>query len=70
MAVITETTVKKLESMPAERLNIVLAIIDQFCEKSNSTPKKRTGVAKGKIQIPDDFDKYDEDIVKMFEEAM
>lgn len=31
---------------------------------------KRIGVAKGKLQIPEDFDMWDNDIADMFEEEL
>ncbi len=32
-------------------------------------PKKRLGIAKGKFTIPDDFDRWDDDIFDPFEGA-
>ena len=70
-----------IQKQPENNIRLVIELLKKMDIKSESIknadskkPFRRTGLAKGKIVLPDNFDKVfdamDEEIEQMFEEAV
>lgn len=70
MTMVTQNALKqgyeKMCKLPQEKLVLVLSIIDQFSDSPPASRPVQLGIADGKYRIPENINKYDDEIAELF----
>ena len=67
MIAVTNNVIDQISGLTSEQFDILTALLDQFSKTSKpSGVGKRIGIAKGKFQVPADFDDIDYNTSELF----